>query len=196
MSDNKDQNVGDVNPSDAGSTNGKDQGQTLEEMQAELEKLKKQNADFFSELKKTKTEKTKLLSEKEKAEEEKLKEQGKLQELLDKRESQLGELSGKFKSKIMDEQVKNAALKAGCSNIDAFMKLAGDYKDKVKFDDNFDADGESLNAFISSTKEAYGELGLFKSDAPPPKDAGHGGDDNATKGFADQALDIFAGLGG
>lgn len=191
----KDQKSGAQDQGGAGSPQDSKKDQkttpTIEELQAKIDALTKANADQFKELKGFKSKASLLEAEKQKAEDEKLKEQGKFKDLLEKRENDLTVLTGKFKNKVMDEQVKNAALKAGCKDIGAFMKLAGDYSDKVKFSDDFDADPETLTSFINETKESYSSLGLFGTDNKPPQDGGHGGSQKTEKSFVDSALEAL-----
>jgi septal ring factor EnvC (AmiA/AmiB activator) len=159
---------------------------------AELEKLKKQNKDFFNELKSLKEKNKKFEDEKAKLNESKLKEEGKLKEVLDLKESEISKLSTQLKEKVFDQQVKDAALKAGLEvkHVKHFMMLAGSYKDAVKFDsETFEADQDSLSKFINDKKAEFKELNFFTVDRKAPVDGGVGDpketEDNsfATKAF-------------
>lgn len=167
--DNKDQ-VGD-NQVDGGANQNDDL--------TELEKLKKQNEDLSKELKSLKVDKKKFDDEKAKLDESKLKEEGKLKEVLDLKESEINKLSTQLKEKVFDQQVKDAALKAGLEvgKLKHFMTLAGSYKDTVKFDsETFEADQDSLNKFINEKKNEFKDLNLFSTEKKAPADGGVGVD--------------------
>lgn len=143
-------------------------GPTVEELQKQL----KEQSDLLKNLQK---ENSTFKTEKEKAEEEKLKANGQLEELLKKKEEQLGSLSVKMKERLMDTQVIAALKEVGCKSPEAFIKVVGGYSEKVKFDDDFNADAQTLKAFIDAGKEQVKDLGFFTVDNKPPADGGHGG---------------------
>ncbi|WP_417447202.1 hypothetical protein [Kangiella sp.] len=185
----------DLNKGGSGTPNedgsGAASGKSVEELHAELEALKKANADQFQELKGTKAKLSDFEKAKLKQEEELLKEQGKYKELADKNEQKVNELSSKFKSKIMDGQVKDAAIKAGLRPevADTFMDLVKNkYADSVSFDEDFNANSGELETFIKNQKDAHSALNFFATDNKPPADGGHGGKQNSKKGTLRDAL--------
>lgn len=170
--------------------------ESIEELQAKIAKLEKTNADQFKELKGTKSKLTSFEKEKEQKEQELMKEQGKYKELAEVNEKKLNELSSKYKTKLMDTQVKEAALKQGLrpEAADTFMKLVRDnYADSVSFDDEFNANASELELFINSQKEAHAGLNFFGTSNPAPKDGDHGGKQE-TKSFVEQATENFTKL--
>ena len=163
---------------------------------AEIEALKKKNEELLGEKKKVQGQLGKFEAEKQRAEEERLKAEGKTKELLELSEKKNLELAKKFKTRLLDTQVREAARIAGVTDENAFMRLAGDYESKVQIDDDFNINQESLNGFINGFKEEFKSINLFKSDVKPPQDGGTGEAKPPAKDFKAQALEKFESLRG
>lgn len=172
-------------------------GVSLEELQKEIESLKAKNTELMDETK-AKSKRLKAIDdEKSKLEEQRLKEEGNLKELLEREQKKNSELAMRYKTDLMDTQLEKAAIKAGCKDFNAFKSLVGDYSEAVSFDENFRADNESLNSFISEHKEKWKHLSLFESDVKPPQDAGASNQTKEPpKDFVGQGKSAFAALRG
>ena len=157
-------------PSNQPSGNGNDE----RDFQERIAALEKKNEELLSEKKKVQGQLGKFEAERQKAEEERLKAEGKTKELLELSEKKNLELAKKFKTRLLDTQVREAARIAGVTDENAFMRLAGDYESKVQIDDDFNINQESLNGFINGFKEEFKSINLFKSDVKPPQDGGTG----------------------
>ena len=172
-------------------------GVDLKTLQDEIESLKNMNKDLFNETKKAKSELKKFEDEKAKIEEDKLAEEGKFKELLEKEQNKNLNLAKSLKTKVMDAQLESAALKAGCTNIGAFKKLTNDYGEHVSFDDEFQADVESMTSYINKIKEDYKSLNLFEVEKKAPQDGGVGGEPKQEpKNYMTQGLEALEQMGG
>ena len=150
-------------------------GESIEELKAKLEKLEKQNAELFKEKKSASTKLSQFEKEQQERERALLEEQGKHKELYQKEREEKLKLGEKLKSKVMDQTIKDALRKAGCSDENKLSKLMGfktvsSYGDKVKFDDDFQADTTTLNDFVNGIKAEFDGLGFFSKEAPNSKD--------------------------
>ncbi len=185
-----------VDQSGGAPVDGGGAGVDVTELQKQLDALKAKNEELMGDVK-SKSRKLKSFEEKQvELEEKRLQEEGKYKELLElEKKKNLG-LGQKFKTRLMDSQIKEAAKAAGCTNVNAFMKLVGNYEDSVKFNDDFEADSESLGSFINELKDEYKELALFKSDVKAPADAGTGDAKPAPKTSKQAAVDTFMKLSG
>lgn len=126
-----------------------------------------QNAVLLKELKAYKTKAKAFEAAESKRQEEKLRAEGKLQEALELKDKQLNELALTFKTTRLDTQLKEAALKEGCTDLNAFMKLGSsesDIKDIFDADNNYLADPSKMATHINFVKEQFATLGLFKKD--------------------------------
>lgn len=172
-------------------------GDDLATLKAEIEQLKSQNKELYNETKLRSKKLKELEDEKAALEESKKKEAGEFQSLYETEKEKNLKLAQTFKTKLMDTQLERAAIEAGCTNVTVFKKLASDYGEKVKFSEDFEADKESLGAYISKIKDDYKDLNLFKAPVKDVQDAGTGGDPQkpAPKTFAEQAYAAFTGEG-
>lgn len=191
MSENvDDQNLDDKGGAGSGAGGASDDNKSLLDKIAALEK---QNSEFFNEIKSVKSKNKKFEDEKEAAEQQRLKEEGKFKELLEKSESKNLTLAKELKNNVMDRQLRDAALKAGCpvENIETFMTLAGSYEENVTFDEKFQADSKSLNAFVESMKEKHKNISLFGSSTKPPNDGGKGGNEKTKIGMRAALANVY-----
>jgi hypothetical protein len=180
-------------PEGSGTTDGAQSDYTKED----FEKLKAK-IDLLMDETKSKTSKLKKFEEeKARLEEEKLKEEGNNQKLLELEKEKNLAISKKFKTKVMDGQLEAAALKAGCKNITVFKALAKDYDKDVVFDEEFQADSESLGNYINKLKDDLKDLALFETDIKAPQDGGSGGEPKKEpKTFAQSAAETFTAMSG
>lgn len=149
--------------------------QTQEELKAELETLRKVKADLLSEKKAAQTKLSQFEKDQQERERLLLEEQGKHKELYQKEREERLKLGEKLKSKLMDQSVKDALRLAGCSDEKKLSKLmnfktVANYGDKVKFDDDFQADQKTLSDFVNEIKTEFSDLGFFSKEAPSSKD--------------------------
>ena len=149
--------------------------QTQEELRAELETLRKVKLELLSEKKAAQAKLSQFEKEQQERERAILEEQGKHKELYQKEREEKLKLGEKLKSKVMDQTIKDALRKAGCSDENKLSKLMGfktvsSYGDKVKFDDDFQADTTTLNDFVNGIKAEFDGLGFFSKEAPNSKD--------------------------
>ena len=148
------------------------QGETLESLKAEIEKLKKHNADILGEKKSVTQKLSQFEKEKQEREEKDLEAKGNFEALLKSEREKNQKLGLMFKAHKMDTQVKDALLNAGCSRekVEKVMKFqtVSNYGEKVSFDEEFNADKSKLSSFVEEIKKELPEF--FVQKAPDAKD--------------------------
>lgn len=149
--------------------------QTPEELKAELEKLRKHNAELLSEKKGVTTKLSKLEADQQEREKKLLEEQGKYKELHQLAEKKSLEIGLKLKTRVLDQTIMDAFRKAGCTDekkLSTLMnfKPVANYGERVKFDEDYQADPQTLEAFISEVKTEFSPFGFFEVKTPNYKD--------------------------
>lgn len=178
-----------------GTTEGEKTNYTKEDfdkLNAKIKLLMDETKSKSSKLKKFEDEKAKI-------EEDKLKEEGKFKDLLEKEKNKNLNLAKSLKTKVMDSQLKDAARKAGCpeEKWQALKMLTVDYGNHVYFDDEFQADMESMTSYINKIKEDYKSLNLFEVEKKAPQDGGVGGEPKQEpKNYMTQGLEALEQMGG
>lgn len=182
------------------------EGDSIESLRQEIENLKKKNGELLGE---KKTVQTKLSAfEKEKLESEKklMEDQGKFKDLYEKEKGRTLTYAQKLKERVMDSTIKEALRKSGCTDENKLSKLLGfksvaNYGERVKFDDDFNADSNDLEKFVAEVKTEFLDFGFFDVQTPNTKEVHPSsfvgnGPQQKTEGFKEQAKKVLADLGG
>lgn len=128
----------------------------------------------LGEAKKVRGENRELKERLDAIENQKLQAEGKKDEVISNLQNKIAELNSGLQKKdqvfgwsVVENKLKQNALEAGCTDLNAFMSLVPNEElDTIKLDEKYNVDIDSVSGVVSRVKDKYKTLNLFGKPTP------------------------------